>query len=386
MVSDLKAQIDWLCRLVAIDTTSSKSNLELIDTIEGFLSSFGISSHRVYNADRTKANIYAVIGPNSEGGVVLSGHTDVVPVIGQNWQTDPFKVELREGKLFGRGTADMKSFCAIALSLVPEMLSANLTRPIVLAFSYDEEVGCLGAPAMIEEIRHSLPSLAAVVVGEPTNMKVVVGTKGSTVIKTTVTGYEAHSSQSNRGVSAVMAAGELIHIINNLSNQLIVESNSNSKFDPPHSTVCVNVIEGGSQANIMAGSCEFHWNVRALPDESVDDILSRVGFYAGKIEAEMRMRSKQCRIQSEVLSNAPPFMPCDYSAAIELACAITNQSQHHVVAYAAEAGQFQQAGFSTVICGPGSIDQAHQPNEYITIDQVRHGTDFVRRLIRRSSR
>ncbi len=382
-MTDLSDQIAWIERLVAHDTTSSKSNLALIEEVEAYLAGLGVTSFRVPNEDGTKANLYAVVGPDVGGGVVLSGHTDVVPVEGQDWDTDPWTVAQKNDRLYGRGVADMKSFSAIGLSLVPEMLEAGLKRPIIFALSYDEEIGCLGAPSMIAEIANKVPAPSAVIVGEPTSMKVIDGHKGIASYRVTVTGYTTHSSQTDRGVSAVEAAARLITKITEMRTARERSAEADSPFDPPYSTMTVNVVHGGTQLNIMAGEAVFDWDLRAVPGEAPQEIFDEFEDYARGIETEMRSRSRDCKISIEQMTNAPAFAPAANNPAADLAKAITGHNSTDVVAYAAEAGQFQEAGFSTVICGPGSIDQAHQPNESITLEQVAASKDFIRKLIKR---
>ena len=384
-MTDLSSQRAWIERLVAFDTTSSKSNLDLIRDVETYFSDLGVETFRVENDDGRKSNLYAIVGPATGGGVVLSGHTDVVPVDGQDWASDPWTVIEKNGKLYGRGVADMKSFLAIGLSLAPEMLSAGLKRPVIFALSYDEEVGCLGAPRMIKEIADRVPAPSAVIVGEPTSMKVIDGHKGISSFKVTVTGYTTHSSQTDRGVSAVEAAAKLITKIASMRESRERAADQNSPFDPPYSTMTVNVVHGGTQLNIMAGEATFDWDLRILPGESREDILAEFTDYARGVEVEMRARSRDCSIEITEMTNAPSLAPNANNPAADLAKAITGHNSTEVVAYAAEAGQFQEAGFSTVICGPGSIDQAHQPNEFISLDQVALGAEFIRKLIVRLS-
>ena len=383
---DITEQRKWIDRLVAFDTTSSKSNLALIEDIEAYLSEFGVETFRVENDEQTKSNLYAIVGPKVEGGVVLSGHTDVVPIAGQDWDSDPFTVVEKNGKIYGRGVADMKSFSAIGLSLVPEMLSAGLKRPIIFALSYDEEIGCIGAPRMIAEIADKVPSPSAVIVGEPTSMKVINGHKGISSFRVHVTGYTTHSSQTDRGVSAVEAAARLIAKLADMRKARERAADPASPFNPPYSTMTVNVVHGGTQLNIMAGEASFDWDLRIIPGDCREDIVEEFTDYALGIEAEMRTKSSECRIKIEQMTNAPSLAPHEDNPAAELAKAITGHNSAEVVAYAAEAGQFQEAGFSTVICGPGSIDQAHQPNEYISLEQIEAGTQFMHRLIERLSR
>lgn len=385
-MSDLQAQIDWITRLVRHDTTSRNSNLNLIEDVESYLREHGVNSTRVSNHDGSKANLYFSVGPSVEGGVVLSGHTDVVPVDGQPWDTDPWVVVEKDEKLYGRGTADMKSFSAIGLSLLPEMLSANLKRPITFALSYDEEVGLLGAPAMIEEIKQRLPMPAAVIVGEPSDMQVVDGQKGIALYRTEVTGHEAHSSQPHRGASAIMAAGRLIAKIMQMTKRRRLAAPSDSPFEPPYTSMSVGVIQGGTAPNILARRCGFTWDVRVVPGDDVKTIRAEYDEEARKVLAEMRAIAPDCQISTEMLANAPPLMPRPENPAAELVQGLTGSNRCYSVSYAAEAGQFQEAGFPTVICGPGSIDQAHQPNEFIKISQVAEGTRFMRSLIDHLSR
>ncbi len=384
-MTDIAHQLEWISRLVAFDTTSSNSNLALIEDVETYLHGYGVETCRVESDDGEKANLYAIVGPKVEGGVVLSGHTDVVPVTGQNWTTDPWAVVEKDGKLFGRGVADMKSFSAIGLSLVPDMLKAGLKRPIIFALSYDEEIGCIGAPRMIAEIADKVPAPAAVIVGEPTSMKVIDGHKGIGSFRVTVTGYTTHSSQTDRGVSAVEAAARMIAKIADMRAARAARAEEGSPFDPPYSTMTVNVVRGGTQLNIMAGEAWFEWDMRVVPGDSREDIVEEFTDFAKGVEAEMRAKAPGCRVEIQQLTNAPFLAPSADNPAADLAKAITGHNSTDVVAYAAEAGQFQESGLSVVICGPGSIDQAHQPDEFITIDQVREGTIFMRKLIERLS-
>ena len=380
---DIKPQLEWIERLVAFDTISSKSNLRLIEDVEQALESHGVPSFRVMNEGGDKANLYAIVGPLVEGGVVLSGHTDVVPVEGQDWQSDPFAVEIRDDKLYGRGTCDMKAFSAIALSLLPQMKAADLKRPIIFALSYDEEIGCLGAPSMIEEIAQKLPKPSAVIVGEPTNMKVIDGHKGIASYRVTVRGFTTHSSQTDRGVSAVEYAAKLINKVSEMRERGAARADAANGFEPPYSTMTVNVVNGGTQLNIMAAEAKFDWDMRTIPGDSPAELFAEFEDYARDLEREMQAKAPSCAIEIEQMTNAPSLAPKTVSAAADLAKAITGENATEVVSYAAEAGQFQGAGFSTVICGPGSIDQAHQANEFIALDQVRASKSFLEKLITR---
>ena len=372
-----------IARLVGFDTVSRHSNMALIDWVRDYLAGFGVESRLVPNADGSKANLYATIGPTAEGGVVLSGHTDVVPVDGQAWDTDPFTLVERDGRLYGRGTADMKSFSAIALALVPEMLAANLKRPIHLALSYDEEVGCFGAPFMIERMVKELPPVGAVIVGEPTSMGVVLAHKGCYALRTTVTGHEVHSSQVNRGVSAVMVAARLATFVADMTAENRRNADPASPFDPPYTTLHVGTISGGTALNIMAKRCDFLWDIRTVTGDDWRAYLNRFQAFCDTLLPEMTAISPDCGIVTEVLAGAPGLAPEPQGAAAQLVHALTGRNDTTVVAYGAEAGQFQEAGYSTVMCGPGSIDQAHQANEFIAIEQVTACERFLRGLIKR---
>ncbi|MEZ5591750.1 MAG: acetylornithine deacetylase [Gammaproteobacteria bacterium] len=371
-------------KLIAFDTVSRKSNLALIDYVRDYLDGFGVQSHLVSSDDGQKANLYATVGPMIEGGVVLSGHTDVVPVDGQPWESDPFRVVERDGKLFGRGTCDMKSFYAIALALLPEM--NKLQKPIHFALSYDEEVGCKGAPRMIRQIAANLPRPEAVIIGEPTEMRVVTAHKGITSVHTVVTGHEAHSSQTHRGVSAVMTAAKLIDWLGEQARQRCEHGPHDTEFEPPYTTVHVGTVKGGTAVNIISRHCEFGWDVRHIPGDDPDAIVAAFRRYCeDTIEPAMQAVAPETGIRTEIDVQAPALQHEADNAAIQLAKSLTGQNDTYRVPFATEGGQFQQAGLPAVVCGPGSIDQAHQPNEYIALDQVEAGIGFIRKLIVRQS-
>lgn len=382
----LDSQLEWLTRLISHKTISSDSNLGFIEEVENYLDSMGISSKRVTNEDGRKSNLYAIIGPNIEGGVVLSGHTDVVPVTGQDWATDPFVLTEKYGRYYGRGTCDMKGFIAICLAAVPKMQATNLKRPVILALSYDEEVGCLGAPDMIQDIIENVPRPAAVIVGEPTMMKVVDGHKGFAIFRTHVTGYMTHSSQTQRGVSAVSIAGRLIRKLEEIATRLAYAANA-EHFDPPYSSLSINVIRGGTQANIMAGECVFDWDLRTVPGDDADTIFKEFHTYCNTVEAEMQRKYEGCQITTDCMANTPCLAPRlttnDPREAVELALALSGENSTSTVAYATEAGAFSRKDLSAVICGPGSIDHAHQPDEFVSRKQLEAGTAFIDKLIER---
>jgi acetylornithine deacetylase len=371
---------EMLARLVAFDTVSTGSNLALVDFVGAYLAGHGIHAIRVPAAG-DKASLLAPVGPAVAGGVVLSGHTDTVPVAGQDWTSDPFRLAERDGRLHGRGACDMKGFLAIALALVPEMLAAGLKRPIVLALSRDEEIGCLGAPEMIGVMLDRLPRPEAVIVGEPSEMRVVTGHKGSWGFRAHVRGHEVHSSLIHTGVSAVMLASRLVAW---MADTMAAEAAGavDGDFDPPYTTLHVGIIEGGTATNITARNCRFAGEIRVLPDESVAGWKARVLAEAARLEAEARAIHPAAGVRIESRMELPGFVPEPDSPAERLARSLTSDHGHHVVSYQTEAGHFQAAGLSTVICGPGSIAQAHQPDEFISTAQLEAGTAFVRRLIR----
>jgi acetylornithine deacetylase len=376
------AAFDMIAKLVGFATVSRDSNLELIDYVSDYLAELGVESRLVPNADNSKANLFATIGPMVAGGVVLSGHTDVVPVDGQPWDSDPFSLTELDGRLYGRGTADMKSFYAVALALVPEMLERGLARPIHLALSYDEEIGCLGAPAMIERIAAELPTPRAVVVGEPTDMRIVTSHKSITGLETVVIGHEAHSSQTHRGVSAVMTAARLITFLEDMAKENAAGPPSQTPFEPPYSSIHVGTVHGGTATNIISRECRFGWDMRCVPEDDPEKFLERFERYCrDEVLPGMQAIAAEASIVTSLRCSVPALRPEPDGEAEALVRLLTGYNASEAVAYGAEAGQFQLAGFSTVLCGPGSIDQAHQPNEYIEISQVHACVDFMRRLI-----
>ncbi|WP_395645043.1 acetylornithine deacetylase [Terricaulis sp.] len=382
-MSEIATTLDILARLVAFDTTSRNSNLALIEWVEAFLGKRGIATHRVANADGSKANLYACVGPSVEGGVVLSGHTDVVPVDGQPWTSDPWTLTDRGEKLYGRGTADMKTFLALALAHVDEALAAPIKRPLLLAFSYDEEIGCLGAPALIEEIGRIAPKPAAVIVGEPTSMKVVSAHKGVRSFLVEVTGREAHSSLPDQGVSAVMEALKLMQLVAEIGAK---RGEGDTPFNPPGPTMTIGKVDGGTASNILARRCEFVFDLRTPTIDQAEAIEARVREAAAALDAEIKARAPEGGVRVTRRSNTPGLEVARESPAETLARALTGDNDTRAASYAAEAGLFQRAGMAAVLCGPGSIEQAHQPDEWIERTQMEEGARFMKALIERLSR
>lgn len=372
-----------LDRLVAFPTVSRVSNLELVAWVEDYLSGHGVAATRVPSPDGTKASLYATVGPDAPGGVILSGHSDVVPVDGQNWTSDPWTVTERGGRLFGRGTCDMKGFVALTLAAVPAALKAGIKRPLHLAISYDEEVGCTGVIPMTRELARRLSRTEAVIVGEPTRMKAVTGHKGGTAFKVHVKGYEVHSSLLDRGVSAILEAGRLIEWINaqNEVNRLKPPSAVAAMFDPPYTTMTVGMIQGGTAHNILAGDCHLSAEMRVVPGESVDDWAHAFVARTAEVETAMKAVRPEAAISVDRYFDLPVFRPEPAGKAEALARRLTGDNGVHTVSYGTEASHFQTAGFSTVVCGPGDIAQAHQADEYIELSEFRAGIDFMRKLV-----
>ena len=371
-----------LATLVGFDTTSRRSNLALIEWVEAYLAEHGVTAQRVPNTDGTKSNLMATVGPQVPGGIVLSGHTDVVPIDGQAWTSDPWVLTEHSGRLYGRGACDMKGFLALSLAAVPALVAAPLKRPMHLAFSYDEEIGCLGAPDLIAAIAAQVPAPAAVIVGEPTGMVAVRGHKGVATYRVKVTGVECHSSLTHLGVSANMAAIPLLAALVELSQRLQSEADPDCPFTPKGCSLTVGQINGGTASNILARECVILFDLRFPPGISHDAVLADIFALGGCIDATLKTQAPEAGLVIEHRSLTPAFAPEIDGAAETLARHLTGDNgPPRVVPYAAEAGQFQGAGFSTVICGPGSIDQAHQPDEFVERSQMERGATFMTRLI-----
>ena len=377
--------LELMRQLVAFPTVSRDTNIPLIDWVAEYLQSQGIESHRYIDPDQPKHALFAHVGPWEEGAIVLSGHTDVVPVDGQPWDTDPFEVVEKDGKYYGRGTCDMKGFDALAIWALVEAHHAGVKRPLQIALSFDEEVGCTGAPAMIEAIQPVLPMGSAVIVGEPSMMQAVTGHKGSTGFDVHVRGFEVHSSLLDRGVNAIMYAAKLIDWANemNVANRAAPPGALAQAFDPPYTTVHVGMIQGGTAHNITAKDCHFDFDFRVVPGENKDAWMARCRAQAASVEAQMQAVVPDTSITLTTRFDVPPLAPEEQGEAETLVRSLTGDNASHVVSYGTEAGQFQQAGYSAVVCGPGDIAQAHQPNEYITRTQFEAGHAFMQRLIER---
>ena len=371
-----------LARLVAFDTTSRESNLALIEFVRDYLDGHRIASTLIHNDAGTKANLYATIGPlDVPGGIVLSGHTDVVPVDGQNWTGDPFQLREQDGRLYGRGTADMKGFIASVLALVPEFVARAGRTPLHLAFSYDEEVGCLGVHSMVRHIAENLPRPKAVIVGEPTLMRVVNSHKGIRTFTTEVTGHEAHSSLPNLGINAIDVAVQLINFLHGLRAQMQARGDASGRFDPPYTSIHVGLIDGGTALNIVPRRCRFQWEIRPLPGQDPDEIFSQFNAYAmHEVLPSLRAISPQANIVIKQRADVPPLAPQSGSPAEALVTALRGDNAPLAVSYTTEAGIFQEAGIPAILCGPGSIDQAHKPDEFIALSELAACDAFLRAL------
>ncbi len=372
---------EMLARLIAFDTTSRDGNIPLIEWVEAYLDGWDVPHFRVDYEAGKKTNLFATIGPDIAGGIVLSGHTDVVPVDGQPWTSNPFELTAKAERLFGRGTCDMKGFLAVCLALAPEFLKARLKSPVHLALSCDEEVGCKGVRPLVAHMRDHLPKPRAVIVGEPTSMKVVNAHKSALTFSTEVTGHEAHSSLTHHGVNAIMVAGDLLSEINRMRAELIAEGDPTQRFDPPYSTVHVGLIEGGTAKNIIPRKCFFQWETRLLPTADPDRVPLRIEAYARTLEPAMKAVAPDTGISTQTVNRVPGLAPEPDSPAEQLALHLANANSTHAVSYCTEAGLFQQIGIPAVICGPGSIEQAHKPDEYIDVSELRKCEVFMGKLV-----
>ena len=377
--------INRLSRLIAFDTTSRHSNLALIHDCADYLESLGLKPWLSHNADQSKANLFATIAAangSTEGGLILSGHTDVVPTDGQAWQSDPYRADIREGRLYGRGSADMKGFIAAVLAAAPAMVQAGLKRPLHIALSYDEEIGCLGAPVMIAELQKRGLTPEHCIVGEPTSMRMVVAHKGIHTFRCAVHGKAAHSSLTPQGVNAIEYAAKLIVFINELAGRLKARHDTDPDYDVPFSTLSVNTIAGGIAGNIVPQLCEFEFDYRNLPHMSPADITAPIEAHIREVlQPQMQAVDAACRIDMRHGENVPAMPEAEAALLHDLITQLVEDSSRLKVAYATEGGQFQQAGIATVICGPGNIEQAHKADEFVELSQLARCDAFLHKLI-----
>ncbi len=375
-----------LAQLIGFDSISDRSNLPLIDFVANYLRSLGVEPRRLPNAAGDKAALMATIGPSVDGGIVLSGHTDVVPVEGQLWTGDPFEMREIEGKLYGRGACDMKGFDAAVLAMVPTFLAAGLRRPIHIVLSYDEETSCLGSLDAIRRFGRDLPVPGMVVVGEPTLMAVADAHKGVATFQTRVEGLEAHSANPRLGANAISAACRIVTEIDRLARDFEAPEWLDPRFDPPYSTYHVGMIRGGNARNILARECLLHWEFRGLPNHSSADALAKVQLYVDEVALPLLRRYVDSpTITTTMEVDVPGLAAEPGSPAATVALALTRSNRTIAVSYATEAGHFQRARLPTVVCGPGSIEQAHKPDEFLAVSQLAACLEFLEGLAARAS-
>jgi acetylornithine deacetylase len=369
-----------LGHLVAFDTTSHKTNIPMAAWVRDYLAGFGVDAVMLPSDDGIHTNLFATIGPADVPGIGLSGHMDVVPTTGQPWTTDPFKMVECDGRLYGRGTSDMKGYLACMLAMVPELVATKLTAPIHLIMSYDEEVGCTGVIPMVEAFGKTIPKPRLVFVGEPTTMQVVDAHKGGSRFRTEIVGKDAHSSRPSLGVNSIFVAAKLIAELERLEEQLKAKHYS-TRFDPPFASFTISSIEGGIAHNIIPPKCSFQWGVRVLPGLDVMTIKRDLDAYAAReLLPKMRATWPGCDITTTLLGHLPAFASGENSEATSLALKLAGQNETFAVSYGTEASHFQAAGCSSVVCGPGDIAQAHQPNEFIDISELDRCMVFLRKV------
>jgi len=374
--------VGLLRTLVGFDTTSRESNLQLIEFVRDYLAGFDVPCELIYNAERSKANLFATIGPAEHPGIVLSGHTDVVPVDGQPWTVAPFELSEHDGKLFGRGTADMKGYIACVLALVPALGAADLRMPVHIALSYDEEVGCLGVRSLLAELEQRPVKPLLCIIGEPTELKPVLGHKGKLAMRCDVHGHPCHSAYAPLGVNAIEYAAELIGELGRIGQQLKAPEHHDARFDPPYSTVQTGVISGGKALNIVPADCRFDFEIRALPSQDPTQVAQQLQAYAEhQVLPRMRAVSEHSAIRFSELSAYPGLATDAQSQAAELIAAFCGSREYGTVAFGTEGGLFDAAGIPTVVCGPGSMDQGHKPDEFVSRVQLDACDAMLQRML-----
>lgn len=372
---------EMLEQLVAFNTTSRESNLALIEFVGRYLTGLGVDYELIHNAEGSKANLYARLGPPGHGGVMLSGHSDVVPVDGQNWSVPPFALTERDGKLYGRGTADMKGFIACILAAIPHFLAQPLAQPLHLAISYDEEVGCLGVRTLLDAISHRADKPAICLIGEPTELQPVLGHKGKLGVRCEVQGAACHSAYAPQGVNAIEYAAKLIHHLTLIGQRLAAPEHHDARFDPPFTTVQTGLIQGGRALNIVPADCTFDFEVRTLPQDDAQEVACELESYAQReLLPTMRAVNRDAAIRFYPISSYPGLYTAAQSAAARLVAHLTGSEKFSTVAFGTEGGLFHQSGIPSVICGPGSMAQGHKPDEFITIEQLNACDALLRRL------
>ena len=386
--------IDWLTRLIGFDTVSRHSNLALIEDVKAYCEQLGLSVDLTFNEAKNKANLFVTVpaGANADDvnhGLVLSGHTDVVPVDGQDWTSEPFTATIRGDKLYGRGACDMKGFIACALTMLPQAVklsnAGQLRRPLHLALSFDEEIGCLGAPLILADLKARGITPDYCIVGEPTNMAMVVAHKGIAVYRCRVHGKSAHSSLIAQGVNAISYASQLVGYVDTLAEELSARNGAledgDEVFTVPYSTLSVGTIHGGTATNIVPNLCEFTFDYRNLPHMTQDDVLEPIQAKIAELNAQMQARAPETGIELMQEESVPAMTDNDSAELQSLIAALTGDDERHKVAYATEGGQFTNAGIPTIICGPGSIEQAHKADEYVELNEIVRCDGFLQKLL-----
>jgi acetylornithine deacetylase len=380
-MTTLEKAVSILGDLIAFPTVSADSNVEMIRYIGVYLEGLGAETRISMDGTGNKANLFATLGPPVDGGIVLSGHSDVVPVADQEWSSDPFAMEERDGRLYGRGTADMKGFIAATLAMAPEYARLDLKRPLHFAFTYDEEVGCIGARALMDEIREAgvRPSIA--IIGEPTEMRVIEGHKGCYEYTTEFTGLEGHGSLPHLGVNAVEYAVRYVARLMELRDELRARAPEGSRFEPPWTTLQVGRLSGGVAHNVIPGTCSVDWEMRPMRKSDGEYVNAGINAYVDKIlRPEMQAISPSADVVTHVVGEVDGLEPMDESEAVKVVSELTGANGADVVSFGTEAGLFQSMGISTVVCGPGSIEQAHKPDEYLSTDELSKALRMLDRL------
>lgn len=374
-------------RLIGFETVSRESNLELIAFVQRYLADLGVDCELFHNDGRTKASLYATIGPRDKGGIVLSGHTDVVPVEGQAWSVDPFRLTEKNGRLYGRGTADMKGFLACVLAAAPSFVERKLSMPVHIAFSYDEEVGCLGVRPMLAELEKRAHKPRLCIIGEPTEMKPVLGHKGKLAMRCRVKGAACHSAYAPYGVNAIQYAARLISRLERIGEELAQPEHQDERFDPPYSTVQTGIVTGGRALNIVPAECEFDFEVRSVPGFEAHSVAERIESYAqAELLPKMRKVQADTDICFEPLNAYPGLATPPGSEAAQLLAVISERRDFGTVAFGTEGGLFTRAGIPTVVCGPGSMEQGHKPDEFVSVDQLGRCDAMLTRLVEHLAR
>ncbi|MCP4789789.1 MAG: acetylornithine deacetylase [Gammaproteobacteria bacterium] len=377
------ATITLLDKLIGFDTTSCNSNLELMQFIQDYLQDYGVNSELVHDPALPKANLFATIGPDIDGGIMLSGHTDTVPVSGQNWTRQPFQLSAENGRYYGRGTTDMKGFLACVLAAVPDMAERPLSQPIHLAFSYDEEIGCVGVRHLIERLQVHPHRPAACVIGEPTTMHVVTAHKGKIALQVQVLGKECHSGMAPEGVNAINYAALIVSWLQNLALEKQQNGPFQDTFSPPFTTVHTGTINGGTALNIVPNQCQLRFEIRYIAEEDPHQLLEPFYAYVQTLREQMQAQDNDCDIEIHTLSEYPGLAtPENTDIVILMRQLAQSQSSDKKINFGTEGGLFSDnLNITTVVCGPGSMEQGHKPDEFIAAQQLTQCQQFLQRLI-----